>query len=264
MFLTYFLNRKERRELNLRVFITGDTHIPYDIHKLNTKNFPIGKELNKEDIVIICGDFGGVWEDNKEERFWISWLESKPWTTVFVDGNHECFPRLNELPETEWFGGKVGIVSKSIFHLKRGQYFHLPNHLTLFTLGGAHSHDKQYRTEGVNWWKEEVPSKQELSHARNVLDAHNWTVDLIVTHDASLPVIRYFDMMPNHDEFSDFLNEMYHRSNFSYWANGHLHKDALIEGRLLSTYNDIWEISKVEGAVHLTQCLPETSEKKKQ
>ena len=240
----------------MRVFITGDTHIPYDIHKLNTKNFPDGKNLSKDDLVIICGDFGGVWRDGKEERFWNAWLEQKPWTTVFVDGNHECFPRLNQLPQINWFGGKVGVVSPSILHLKRGEYYILPNGLSVFTLGGAHSHDIQYRTEGVNWWKEEVPSKEELSYARKTLDANNWAMDLIVTHDASLPVIRHLNKTINNNYFSDFLNELYHCANFKCWANGHLHQDVLIDDSLLCTFQTIWEITKTNDTIKLNKCLP--------
>ena len=45
------------------IYITGDTHIPTeDISKLSTKRFPEQKMLSKEDYVIICGDFGGVWD----------------------------------------------------------------------------------------------------------------------------------------------------------------------------------------------------------
>lgn len=43
------------------IFITGDTHGHIDIHKLNTKNFPIQSELTKSDYLIICGDCGIVW-----------------------------------------------------------------------------------------------------------------------------------------------------------------------------------------------------------
>ena len=48
------------------IYITGDTHIPIDIKKLNTKNFSEQKTLTKEDYVIICGDFGGVWNGKNE------------------------------------------------------------------------------------------------------------------------------------------------------------------------------------------------------
>lgn len=42
------------------IFITGDVHGEIDIHKLNTKNFPIQRELTKDDYVMVAGDFGLV------------------------------------------------------------------------------------------------------------------------------------------------------------------------------------------------------------
>ena len=43
------------------IYVTGDTHIPIDIHKLDDDAFMEQKNLTKDDYVIICGDFGGVW-----------------------------------------------------------------------------------------------------------------------------------------------------------------------------------------------------------
>ena len=48
-----------------RIFVTGDTHGDYDIAKLNTHNFPVQRELTKEDYLIIAGDFGCVWYGGK-------------------------------------------------------------------------------------------------------------------------------------------------------------------------------------------------------
>ena len=59
------------------IYITGDTHIPVDIGKLSTKRFPEQKEMTKSDYVIICGDFGGVWDGSNEEKYWIKWLKNK-------------------------------------------------------------------------------------------------------------------------------------------------------------------------------------------
>lgn len=42
------------------IYVTGDTHGVIDIGKLGFKNFPEGKNLTKNDYVIICGDFGFV------------------------------------------------------------------------------------------------------------------------------------------------------------------------------------------------------------
>ena len=66
------------------IYITGDTHCPIDIHKLNTKNFPQQKHLTKDDVLIICGDFGGVWDGGKEDLHWQKWLSKKPMTVAFL------------------------------------------------------------------------------------------------------------------------------------------------------------------------------------
>ena len=78
------------------IFITGDTHIPLDISKLNSDKFPQQKELTKNDYVIICGDFGGIWYGNEKDNYWLNWLEKKNFTTLFVDGNHENFAALSQ------------------------------------------------------------------------------------------------------------------------------------------------------------------------
>ena len=106
-------------------------------------------QLSREDFVIICGDFGLVWQDCAEERRWLNWLEEKPWTTLWVDGNHENFDRLHTYPATEWHGGKIQKITPHIFHLCRGQVFQLENR-RIFTMGGAESRDKEYRRAGVS------------------------------------------------------------------------------------------------------------------
>jgi len=40
----------------MAVYVTGDTHGHWDIKKLNSKNFPEGNSLTKNDYVIILGD----------------------------------------------------------------------------------------------------------------------------------------------------------------------------------------------------------------
>ena len=59
------------------IFVTGDTHIPIDIKKLNSKKFPIQKNLTRSDIVIVLGDFGLLWKEDKEYLYWKRWLEKR-------------------------------------------------------------------------------------------------------------------------------------------------------------------------------------------
>ena len=81
------------------IYITGDCHSNFEL--FNTWNFPEQKEMTKDDYVIICGDFGGVWNkdgESKMETSVLDWLDGKAFTTLFVDGNHENFDRLYAYP----------------------------------------------------------------------------------------------------------------------------------------------------------------------
>ena len=48
------------------IYITGDCH--KDFSRFTLENFPEQKQMTKDDYVIICGDFGGVWWDRKDRR----------------------------------------------------------------------------------------------------------------------------------------------------------------------------------------------------
>ena len=120
------------------IYITGDTHGGFQ--RFGNNYFPQQKHMSREDYVIITGDFGGLWDGGPKDWYWLDWLSGKPFTTLFVDGNHENFDLLNALPEKEWHGGRVHEVRENILHLMRGQIFTFGG-LTWFTMGGASSHD---------------------------------------------------------------------------------------------------------------------------
>lgn len=63
--------------------------------------------MTKDDYVIICGDFGGIWNyitESMYEQQWLNWLDSKSFTTLFADENHENFEKLYRYPVDEWHG----------------------------------------------------------------------------------------------------------------------------------------------------------------
>ena len=106
------------------IYITGDCHRNFE--RFDIDIFPEQKEMTKEDYVIICGDFGGIWDKDASgelETRLLDELEGKTFTTLFVDGNHENFDRLYSYPVEEWNGGKVHKIRPSVIHLMRGQVF---------------------------------------------------------------------------------------------------------------------------------------------
>ena len=73
----------------------------------------------------------------------LDWLNSRNFTTLFVDGNHENYTRLyNDYSVVEWHGGKVHKIRDSVLHLMRGEVFDIDGK-TIFVFGGARSHDIQ-------------------------------------------------------------------------------------------------------------------------
>ena len=125
------------------IYITGDIHA--DFSRFEEDKFPIQTEMTRNDYVIICGDFGGVWNyivESMHEKQWLDWLDNKNFTTLFVDGNHENFERLYKYPVEEWHGGNVHKIRDSVIHLIRGEIYDIENK-KFFTFGGARSHDIQ-------------------------------------------------------------------------------------------------------------------------
>lgn len=221
------------------IYVTGDTHIPIDIHKLATNHFPAQETLTKEDYVIICGDFGGVWGANPaEDAYWCGWLDQKPFTTLFVDGNHENYDLLNALPQETWHGGQVHRVSDSILHLMRGQIFEIDGK-RCFTMGGANSHDIEWRTEGQSWWPAELPSEAECKQAMKTLQKTSFSVDYIFTHTAPSSLIAPFYPADIERPFNQFLEQVKNQVNYEHWFFGHIHQDIDFDDKHSAFYQRI-------------------------
>jgi len=225
----------------MMIFITGDTHCPIDIRKLNTSNFKEQQSLTKNDFLIITGDCGIVWDNSSEEKYWQNWLNAKNFTTLFVDGNHENFDLLNSYTVSEWNGGKVHFIKNSVIHLMRGQVYTI-NDKKFFVMGGAESIDKILRKEGKSWWKEELPSEEEYEEALNNLDKHNWTVDYVITHtsapDAASKIAKY----DTNNKLNSFFRMIEKYLNYKHWYFGHFHVDIKIDDKHTALYNKIIRI----------------------
>ena len=250
------------------IYITGDIH--GDPIRFSTNIFPEQKEMTKDDYVIICGDFGLVWDYKGESKYecnWLNWLEEKPFTTLFVDGNHECHDRLDQYPVEEWKSGKVSFIRPSVIHLKRGQVFEIENK-KFFTFGGASSHDisagilepddpdfkkKQrklnknpyalYRVNHRTWWERELPSEEEMQNGFDNLEKHNWKIDYIVTHTPPASIITLLGQgLYEQDKLTEYLEEIKCQSEYNYWFAGHMHLDKAISKKDILLYEQIIRI----------------------
>jgi predicted phosphodiesterase len=236
------------------IYITGDTHGEFS--RLGSRHFK-GK---KDDYLIICGDFGGVWDDSAEENYWLDWLAKKPFTVLFVTGNHENYDLINKYPIYEWNGGKVQYIRSNVIHLMRGQVFNIEGK-TFFTMGGASSHDIEdgilekddpelrkkikalnekeafmYRINHISWWKEELPSDVEFVEGLRNLEKHNFSVDYVITHCAPTSIQRKIGEFYKPDRLTNYLEDIKKRCNFKTWFFGHYHDDHIIEDKFVLLY----------------------------
>lgn len=223
------------------IYITGDTHIPIDIQKLSANRFLPQKEMSKNDYVIICGDFGGVFDGSNEEKYWIKWLKNKNFTTLFIDGNHENFDMLYSLSTEEFCKGSVHKIDEGIYHLMRGEVYVIDGK-KIFVFGGAASHDKEQRTEGKNWWRAEMPNEQEYNNAENNLKKNNFEVDYVITHCAPASVQNAVAPSYEDNELTDFFEDIKNRLVFKKWFFGHYHKDIKADEKFECVFNEIIKI----------------------
>lgn len=224
------------------IYITGDTHGTDDFDKLFT--IPDRDRMNRDDYVIIAGDFGGVWYGNEYDNDRLALYEDEPYTVLFVDGNHENFDALNRYPVEEWHGGKIHRIREHVLHLMRGQVYEIEGK-TFFTFGGGISIDKAYRTYGFSWWPAEEPSVSECEEALRNLEKHNNRVDYIITHACPQSVMRgqlckLQRMLLVECAAEKFLDEVLQRVTYEKWFFGHYHLDAeLQENHMRVLYQDV-------------------------
>lgn len=220
----------------MSLFITGDVHGSHDLYKLILFDRLMKNKLSKDDFVIVCGDFGMIWfeEETEEEKRNLDIVENFSFTTLFVDGNHENFTRLENLPVVDFKGGRVHKIRDSIYHLKRGEIYQIEDK-TIFCFGGAFSHDRFMRKENVSWWSHELPSNEECEYALKNLDSYNNKVDIVITHDAPRRMARQFGFTreamdngypANRVNICQFLDSLYDSIEFHDWYCGHYHMDA--------------------------------------
>ncbi len=72
----------------------------------------------------------------------LDFLERRPFTTLFIAGNHENYDALRTYPLEDWHGGKIRRIRPSVLLLERGQVFDVGGK-RIFAMGGASSHDVQ-------------------------------------------------------------------------------------------------------------------------
>lgn len=224
------------------VYITGDTH--GNLERLYDKGF---RKLKSGDVLIICGDFGYIFDGSKTEKQVIDYLANRRFVTAFIDGTHDNMNTINRCRETYWHGGKVHRIKGNLIHLMRGQIFDIEGN-RFFTFGGGESTDKDMRVEKGTWWREEEPTPIEMAEGAQILDDAGCKVDYIITHEPpSLVKSAMLLRLGNRDrvnKLNGYLEEIGRSCEFKHWYFGSLHEDKVITPRHTCVYEKYIPIKK--------------------
>jgi len=224
--------------------ITGDIHGLTNFQKMGD---PSLRKMSSGDFLIICGDLGAVFDQEKTE-YMVNIYSYMPFTILFVDGNHENFDILEQYPEEKWNGGVIHRISENLIHLMRGQVFTV-SEKKIFTFGGGLSYDKDRRVPHLSWWPQELPNESEMKEAKKNLQENEYVVDYVVTHDCPTHLLKevskYSDKMKSYGirktELNDFLDDISDRLIFKEWFFGHYHTDRTF-GNYTCVFNEILRI----------------------
>lgn len=195
-----------------KILITGDIHA--DFSKLN---IIINKK--KPDIVYCCGDFG-YWP-NHPRIFNSASIKPQGSKIYWCDGNHEDHWSLAARDSDEIF--------HNVFYMPRGSVMSLPDGRNVMFMGGADSIDKVVRTEGVDWFREEVISQKDLFNLPDI------EIDILITHTCPSELVeelRQFrtekDLEPSNLAISTLL-EIY-KPKYLFFGHWHIYREGILNG----------------------------------
>ena len=157
----------------------------------------------------------------------------------------EDFPLHTGANHMFFFGNHDNPNAKSYHRLSRfGYYKCIHQDLDLFYIGGADSIDKQFRIEGLSWWKEE---ELNYSEAQECLDQYaiyfgeeEQEKTMVLSHDC--PQFLANGLLGYHPSYTrKLLDGIWHIQKPRLWVFGHHHKhiDITIEGCRFVCLNEL-------------------------
>lgn len=224
------------------VYITGDMHGAEE--RLYSRDF---LKLRSGDVLIVCGDFGYIWNGGEREKEYIEYLGSRKFTVAFLDGTHDNLDYISGCRLTFWKGGMIHRIHGNLIHLMRGQIFNIDGK-SFFTFGGGESTDKDMRIENGLWWKEEIPSPLEMTDGAKVLDENGRQVDFILTHEPpslvkSAMLLRR-GQADRVNKINGYFEEIDEMCQYKHWFFGSMHEDRLVTPKHTCVFEKIIPINK--------------------
>ncbi len=202
--------------------------------------------LGGRDTLVVCGDFGFLWNGSPEEKEVLEWIGRRKYQVLFLEGTHDNLDLLEQYPVEEWNGGLTHPISGNLRHLIRGQIFNIEGK-TLLALGGGESRDAAFRKAGENWWSQELPTLPEVEQWCRRLDAHDCRVDYVASHQAPTNVDSCFTgKVCEVTALTAFMDQLQQHCQFEKWFFGAYHQDRVVPPKYHGLFEKVEAASKRE------------------
>lgn len=222
------------------IYVTGDMHGDYRI--FSQKKF---RNIKEGDTLIVCGDFGFIWNGDLKEKKILDKLARKKYNICFVDGTHENFELLSKYPVTNFAGGKAHKVRDNIFHLMRGQVFEIEGE-HIFAMGGGERPDIDLRYGNENWTDAEIPTREEMREGATNLERYKFKVDYIITHEPAQKIKNFLKLKDNEPLLVSGLNayfqELSTSCDYTRWFFGSLHEDKFVSSSQIAVFRNLIDV----------------------
>ncbi|MCL1881310.1 MAG: metallophosphoesterase [Oscillospiraceae bacterium] len=229
------------------IYITGDTH-----GDLGRFKHPMFRKIKKRDTLIICGDFGFIWDGSKREKRILKWLGKRRYDVLFVDGVHENFDELERYPLEEWSGGETRKISGKLRLLMRGNVFQIGDKKILAFGGGDRDDagdtgdDEILNTDSSNSSDNThkcVPSPEDFETAMKSLEEAENEIDYIISYEPPTMITEFLALNQKHistsDNLSYYLDEINRKANYKRWFFGRHHIDKVIPPKYFSLFSNV-------------------------
>lgn len=244
------------------IFVTADTHGSFSRFK-KIKQFCKEHNTTTDDVMIILGDSGINYYEDKRDVKLKKYISKIPITFFCIHGNHEQRPYtiktykntpLYWSDTTKRFHSPVYKEEEfpNILFAWDNTFYHLQGE-DFIVYGGGYSVDKDYRLamqvigyKDYKYWENELPTEGMIDYWKHTLYLRKMFSDnpIILTHTCPKKYLPYEAFLPNIDQstvdnsLEEFLDYVEENVDYKAWYCGHFHINKQID-KVRFVYDDI-------------------------
>ncbi len=234
------------------LYLTGDTHGD-NLERFSFRRHLQMRNWTENDVAVVLGDTALMWPGcEKETAYVLDQLASKPFTIIFILGNHDNYDWAETLPQVDVLGGTMRqiVVNDTVYenrfivdswttadlsgyhcllcaHAKSHDIDHLYQPDDKEGIAAAKRRGEWFRVAHKTWWPQEELDTEAIEPF--IQEHENERFDAILTHDCP----GMFCAFAGHEngermratEQEEYFDGLRRRLDYGIWVHGHMHHE---------------------------------------